>query len=116
MANLPYKITVKIDNVWHTVEGVIDVHDADGPPEFENRANMRPPALPAAGARRTGPPVRPAAGPTWKDDAPDCDHGQMRGHEGVYKSGRNAGQEYRAYFCAAPQSTPDDEKCKPVWL
>lgn len=49
--------------------------------------------------------------PSWSDGR-SCSHGVMVAREGTNKNGN----PYKVYFCAAPQNTPDHEKCKAVWV
>lgn len=71
-----------------------------------------PPAPPAGGGWNQPPAPPQGGGGDWKASAPMCSHGQRRPYEGTYKNGRNAGNSYRAYFCAGDKNAPD--KCQPL--
>jgi hypothetical protein len=84
------------------------------PPAPAGQAEYNPYAPPAAPAAPPAPPAYGGGGgDDWKANPPMCAHNLQRSaYEGTYKNGRNAGSQYRVYFCGAPKDAPN--KCKPV--
>lgn len=115
--NTPAEFKQRVEAVLN--DGVLDVAGA-----LAEAAHGFAPAVPNAspgatqviaaafpGATQVAP--EPAAAPAPKQAAyagqpPVCNHGPM---EFVSKVSPKTNKPYRAWFCSAPQGTPQDQKC-----